>query len=115
MGSREPQITVKTDKRRIRLEFEHQEKLAVAQRARLCGRRRDRSPPSRNRQGTPRRGNCGARYTLVRAEADGASVSGQLACRSCGGPLNGREGRFVLKYFLVDRPKIPARVTRGKR
>ena len=51
--------------------------------------------------------NCGARYTLVRAEADRASVSGQLVCRSCGGPLNGREGRFVLKYFLVDRPKIP--------
>jgi hypothetical protein len=42
--------------------------------------------------------NSGARYTLVRAEADRASVSGQLVCRSCGGPLNGREGRFVLKY-----------------
>jgi hypothetical protein len=59
--------------------------------------------------------NCGALYTLVRAEADGTSVSGRLACRSCGGALNGREGRFVLKYFLVDRPKIPARATRGKR
>jgi transcription elongation factor Elf1 len=59
--------------------------------------------------------NCGARYTLVRAEADRASVSGQVVCRGCGGPLNGREGRFVFKYFLVDRPKIPARATRGKR
>jgi predicted RNA-binding Zn-ribbon protein involved in translation (DUF1610 family) len=59
--------------------------------------------------------NCGARYTLVRAEADGASMSGQLECRSCGGPLNGREGRFVLKYFLVDRPKIPAMGALAKR
>ena len=25
------------------------------------------------------------------------SASGQLVCRSCGGPLNGREGRFVLR------------------
>jgi transcription elongation factor Elf1 len=41
--------------------------------------------------------NCGARYMLVRAEADGASVSGQLVCRSCGGPLNGCEGRFAAR------------------
>jgi hypothetical protein len=34
--------------------------------------------------------NCGARYTLVHAERDAASVSGQLVCRSCGSPLNGR-------------------------
>jgi hypothetical protein len=57
---------------------------------------------------------CGIRYKLVRAEADGVSVSSQLMCRGCGGPLNGREGRFVLKYFLVDRPKIRARAARGK-
>ena len=59
--------------------------------------------------------NCGARYTLVRAEADRASVSGQSERRSCGGPLNGRESRFILKYLLVDRPKIAARAARGKR
>jgi hypothetical protein len=28
----------------------------------------------------------------------------QLACRKCGGPFLGRQGRFVLKNFLVDRP-----------
>ena len=28
----------------------------------------------------------------------------RLTCRRCGGPLRGREGRFILKYFLVDRP-----------
>ena len=59
--------------------------------------------------------NCGVRYTLVRADADAASVSRQLVCRSCGGLPNGREGRFVLKYFLVDRPKIPARAAGGTR
>jgi hypothetical protein len=57
---------------------------------------------------------CGVRYKLVRADADEASASNQLLCRSCGGPLNGREGRFVLKYFLVDRPRVQAKAARGK-
>jgi hypothetical protein len=57
---------------------------------------------------------CGARYKLVRVEADTVSTNGLLMCRSCGGPLNGREGRYILKYFLVDRPKIQARPARGK-
>ena len=46
---------------------------------------------------------CGARYTLVRVEVETAEADSQIACRSCGGPLNGHEGRFILKYFLVDR------------
>jgi hypothetical protein len=25
-------------------------------------------------------------------------------CICCGGPLDGREGEFPLKYFLVERP-----------
>jgi len=49
------------------------------------------------------------------ASAAASSAGSQLVCRSCGGPLNGREGRFVLKYFLVDRPKIPAAAARAKR
>jgi hypothetical protein len=49
--------------------------------------------------------NCGARYTLVRVEVEAVEADGQIACRSCGGPLNGNEGRFILKYFLVDRPR----------
>jgi hypothetical protein len=57
---------------------------------------------------------CSAQYKLIRAEADGASVFG-LVCRKCGGPLNGREGRFVLKYFFVDRPRIQAKAAQGKR
>jgi predicted RNA-binding Zn-ribbon protein involved in translation (DUF1610 family) len=54
--------------------------------------------------------NCGARYALVRVEADGVEADGveadgELACRSCGGPLQGYDGPFILKYFLVERPR----------
>ena len=38
-------------------------------------------------------------------------VNRQLICLSCGGPLHGREGRFLLKFFLTERPKRRA----GKR
>jgi hypothetical protein len=48
--------------------------------------------------------NCGTRYKLVRVETDEALPDHQLTCLKCGGPLHGREGRFVLKYFLVDGP-----------
>jgi hypothetical protein len=57
---------------------------------------------------------CDLQYKLVRAEADAGSSSSQLACRGCGGLLNGREGRFVLKYFLVDRPKDRAKRARQR-
>jgi predicted RNA-binding Zn-ribbon protein involved in translation (DUF1610 family) len=49
--------------------------------------------------------NCGARYALVRVEAEGVEADGELACRSCGGPLQGYDGPFILKYFLVERPR----------
>jgi predicted RNA-binding Zn-ribbon protein involved in translation (DUF1610 family) len=49
--------------------------------------------------------NCGAQYKLVRLETNEALPDQELACRKCGGPLHGREGRFILKYFLVDRPR----------
>jgi transcription elongation factor Elf1 len=54
--------------------------------------------------------NCNSRYKLVRAEADPESPDGQVACRQCGAPLNGREGHLVLKYFLVDKPRRQATV-----
>jgi DNA-directed RNA polymerase subunit RPC12/RpoP len=47
--------------------------------------------------------NCNSQYKLVRVEADPAATYGQIECPHCGGPLNGREGRFILKYFLIDR------------
>jgi hypothetical protein len=51
--------------------------------------------------------NCRAEYKLVLAEAD-PPPDPQIVCRRCGAPLRGREGRFILKYFLVDRPRTAA-------
>jgi hypothetical protein len=47
--------------------------------------------------------NCGARYELVRMEAPPAATDREITCISCGGPLPGREGTFIFKYFCVDR------------
>jgi hypothetical protein len=51
--------------------------------------------------------NCGARYKVVRVAAD--SSLREITCRSCGGPLRASEGGYILKYFLIDRPKRRAR------
>ncbi len=43
---------------------------------------------------------------MVKVEAPIALVPDcEVACRSCGGALNGRDGDFFLKYFLVERSK----------
>ena len=52
--------------------------------------------------------NCGAFYQLVKAEAGPETDNREITCRACGGPLVGREGKFVLKYFLL-RKAIPSR------
>ena len=57
---------------------------------------------------------CNGRYKLVRAEADSESSNGQIECRYCGGPLPGREGPFVLKYFVADIPRQQARPSRAR-
>jgi DNA-directed RNA polymerase subunit RPC12/RpoP len=47
---------------------------------------------------------CGAEYEVVRAEAPpGPTTDREITCLNCGGPLQGREGAFLLKYFLVSR------------
>jgi hypothetical protein len=48
--------------------------------------------------------NCAAKYKLVWVEAP-PRPDREISCVSCGGPLRGRQGSFVLKYFLVERPK----------
>jgi hypothetical protein len=48
---------------------------------------------------------CGTSYKLVRAKAGEITKHYEITCLSCGGPLTGREGAFVLKYFLVDKPR----------
>jgi hypothetical protein len=57
---------------------------------------------------------CNSQYKLVRAEADHTGSYGQIECYHCGGPLKGREGQFILKYFLVDRPRKQLRPSRVK-
>ena len=37
--------------------------------------------------------NCGAQYKLVRVETNETLPDQQLACRKCGGPLHGHQGR----------------------
>ena len=49
--------------------------------------------------------NCEAGYEVVRIEEPPHPTDREVTCLSCGGPLYGREGRFILKYFLTDRPK----------
>jgi transcription elongation factor Elf1 len=51
---------------------------------------------------------CNAEYRVVRVTADPALADREITCRSCGAPLQGREGGFVLKYFLVNRPRVHA-------
>jgi predicted Zn finger-like uncharacterized protein len=45
--------------------------------------------------------NCGALYRVIKVEAGPETVDRQVSCPACGTPLNGRDGQFVLKYFLL--------------
>jgi len=47
---------------------------------------------------------CGAAYTVVRMHAAPVTQEEEIACVICGETLVGRDGRFVLKYFLTDPP-----------
>jgi predicted Zn finger-like uncharacterized protein len=50
--------------------------------------------------------NCGAKYEIVRVEVPPQPTADrEVRCVSCGGSLRGRHGMFVLKYFLVERPR----------
>jgi hypothetical protein len=48
---------------------------------------------------------CTALFHLIRIEAPVTIVTSEreITCLKCGAPLNGRDGRFVLKYFFVER------------
>jgi transcription elongation factor Elf1 len=52
--------------------------------------------------------NCAAEYRVVRVTVDPALPDREITCRSCGALLQGREGGFVLKYFMVSRPEAQA-------
>jgi hypothetical protein len=53
--------------------------------------------------------NCRALYEVVHVEAENVAIDRGLACLSCGAPLQSRQGRFVLKYFLLKRSFSAAR------
>jgi predicted Zn finger-like uncharacterized protein len=44
---------------------------------------------------------CDALYQIVKAELGPETIEGEVACRICGGELPAREGKFILKYFLL--------------
>ena len=44
---------------------------------------------------------CKALYQVVEAEAGPETTDREITCQICGGPLAGREGKFVLKYFFL--------------
>jgi hypothetical protein len=50
---------------------------------------------------------CAAAYKVVHVEAEDSSSDDEVTCLQCDGPLQGREDRFILKYFLVDRRRKP--------
>jgi predicted Zn finger-like uncharacterized protein len=53
---------------------------------------------------------CATAYKVVHAEAEDAAGDDAVPCLQCGAPLQGREGRFLLKYFLgVGRQRRAAR------
>lgn len=54
---------------------------------------------------------CKTKYNVVRVEAVPDTKDDDVTCLSCGGPLAGREGAFVIKYFLVDSPSKRQRRT----
>jgi formylmethanofuran dehydrogenase subunit B len=43
---------------------------------------------------------CRALCDVLKVEAGPETIFRDVTCRVCGGPLAGREGKFVLKYFL---------------
>ena len=45
--------------------------------------------------------NYNALYQVVRVEAGPETVNRELTCSACGGPLLSREGKFIIKYFLL--------------
>src|SRR5215472_11363001 len=77
----------------------------------FSGRDRNLSPMSTPQSTSFESPNCAGKYEVVRVEAPpGPTTDREITCLSCGGPLNGRQGPFLLKYFLIERPKRRASV-----
>ena len=57
--------------------------------------------------------NCEALYHIVKVEAGPQSADREITCRACGGPLPGREAKFVMKYFLLRKNPAASKNGRG--
>jgi DNA-directed RNA polymerase subunit RPC12/RpoP len=44
---------------------------------------------------------CSALYQVVKIDAGQGRTHREAACRDCGAPFPAREGRFILKYFML--------------
>ena len=55
--------------------------------------------------------NCQALYHVVKVEAGPETTDREVTCRSCDAPFPGREGKLVLKYFLL---RNAGRTRRGR-
>ena len=56
--------------------------------------------------------NCNALYQVVKVEAGPQTAYRAINCRACGAPLPPREGKFVVKYFLL---RTGGRIQRWRR
>jgi uncharacterized protein YbaR (Trm112 family) len=45
--------------------------------------------------------NCKALYQVVKTEAGPKTTDHDITCQECKAPFPGREGKFVLKYFML--------------
>jgi len=45
--------------------------------------------------------NCNALYQIIEVEAGPESIEREITCLACRRPLPGREGNFVVKYFML--------------
>jgi hypothetical protein len=63
--------------------------------------------------------NCDALYQIVRVEAARETSFREITCGDCGAPFPARQGKFILKYFMLRLKyfmlRKAARVQRWKR
>jgi hypothetical protein len=52
---------------------------------------------------------CSALYEVVKIEAGPETNNREITCNVCAGPLTAREGKLVLKYFLLRKAVPPRR------
>jgi predicted Zn finger-like uncharacterized protein len=58
--------------------------------------------------------NCDALYQVVKDKAPSGTIDRWVTCQICSGPLPAREGKFVLKYFLLRKADLSRKVPRRR-